>query len=210
MTQKTEEVIRRLRKFSVPELCDGAGLYSAMDYRIKPMVTEKKIVGPALTVRIPVGEGAIITEALEQVKPGQVIVIAGGGCCSYSYWGDHRSICAKFVKAEGVVIDGAFRDIEECEKVGFPVYAKGIIPGAALKNGVGALNVPVNCGGVAVNPGDLIVGDRNGVCVICPDEAEQIMERAQRKIAAQEWTIQEMMRTGKVMPRVVCGHSISE
>ena len=205
MQQVSEELIEELRHFSVPELCDGyqPGMYSTMDYEIKPRVTQQKIVGPALTVKVPIGEGAIVTNALEQVKPGEVIVIAGHGNVKSSYWGDHRSFCAKFQKAEGVVIDGAFRDIEGCEEISFPIYAKGVTPGTAGKSGAGALNVPVCCGGVIVNPGDIIVGDRNGVCVIRPDEIEAVLEKTKRKIEAQEWTIAEMKRTGVVMPRVI-------
>ena len=203
MEEILEETLEKLRQFSVPELCDGAGLYNTMDYHIKPMVTKKKIVGPALTVKVPVGEGGIIADAIEQVKPGQVIVIAGHGNCQSSYWGDHRSFCASFQRAEGVVIDGAFRDIHQCEELNFPIYARGITPGTARKSGEGAINVPVSCGGVTVNPGDIIVGDANGVCVIKPEEAEGVIERALKKIKAQEATIKEMKRTGRVLPRVI-------
>lgn len=75
-------------------------------------------------------------------------------------WGDHRSICVSMTGAAGVVIDGAFRDVENCEKAGFPIFAKGLTCGTAGKTGKGAIQVPVNCGGVVVCPGDLVVGDR--------------------------------------------------
>lgn len=205
MQKVSKELLEKLRQFTVPELCDGfePGMYSTMDYEIQRKVTQKKIVGTALTVKVPAGEGAIVTNALEIVQPGEVIVIAGQGNMRSSYWGDHRSFCGKFQKAEGVVIDGAFRDIEGCEEIGFPIYARGVTPGTAGKSGAGALNVPVCCGGVSVNPGDIIVGDGNGVCVIRPDHAEAVMEKARRKIEAQQWTIEEMKRTGVVMPRVI-------
>ncbi len=104
--------------------------------------------------------------------------------------------------AEGVVIDGAFRDLEDCERAGFPIYAKGLTCGTAAKSGAGAINVPVSCGGVCVNPGDLIIGDVNGVCVLRPDEAEAVMERAMKKRILQEKVIQEMRQTGVVNPKV--------
>ncbi|MGN0295559.1 MAG: RraA family protein [Lachnospiraceae bacterium] len=203
MSGISNELLEKLRLFSVPELCDGCGSYHTMDYHIKPMVTRQKIVGPAFPIYVPSGEGAIIADALTEVKKGDVIVIAGHGHCCSSYWGDHRSICAKFAGAEGVVIDGAFRDIEGCETAGFPVYARALTPGTAAKSGAGAVNVPVRCGGVLVNPGDIIVGDRNGVCVIAPEDVEMVIRRAERKIKAQEWTIQEMMRTGVILPKVI-------
>ena len=79
MEKKIKELVEELRNYSVPELCDGmeGGLYHTMDYQIKPHVTQQKIVGPAFTVKVPVGEGAIVTNALEQVGEGEVIVIAG-------------------------------------------------------------------------------------------------------------------------------------
>ncbi len=203
MSRNIDELIAKLRKYSVPELCDGMFLYNTMNCNIKPMVTTKKIVGPAFTVKVPSGEGSIVTSALEQLNQGDVIVIAGHGNCKSSYWGDHRSYCAKFQNAEGVVIDGAFRDIDECEEIGFPIYAINTTPGTASKSGLGELNVTVSCGGVVVNPGDIIVGDRNGVCVIPQEKVEEVIEKAKAKVEAQEWTINEMKRTGKVMPRVI-------
>ena len=200
--EKERELLERLREFTVPELCDGAGVFSAMDYHIKPWIGRTKIVGRALTVKVPAGEGAIVSRAIELAGEGDVIVIAGQGVCQCSYWGDHRSLCARLQGAEGVVIDGAFRDLEGCEKAGFPVFARALTCGTAQKTGEGQINVPVSCAGVAVNPGDFIVGDVNGVCVIPRDQAETVLERAAKKVAAQKRTAEEMERTGKAITRI--------
>ena len=200
--EKERELFERLREFTVPELCDGAGVFSAMDYHIKPGIGRTKIVGRALTVKVPAGEGAIVSRAIELAGEGDVIVIAGQGVCQCSYWGDHRSLCARLQGAEGVVIDGAFRDLEGCEEAGFPVFARALTCGTAQKTGEGQINVPVSCAGVAVNPGDFIVGDVNGVCVIPRDQAETVLERAAKKVAAQKRTAEEMERTGKAITRI--------
>lgn len=200
--EKVKALLERLREFSTPELCDGAGLYHSMDHHLRHYVGKKKIVGTAVTVDVPSGEGGFVADAILHLQEGDVLVIAGKGNCDSSYWGDHRSICAQMLKAEAVVVDGAFRDIDGCEQAGFPIFARGITCGTALKSGVGAVNVPVSCAGVVVYPGDFIVGDRNGVCVIRPEEAEQVMERALDKRLRQEATIQEMVRTGKVLTKV--------
>ena len=200
--EKERELFERLREFTVPELCDGAGVFSAMDYHIKPWIGRTKIVGRALTVKVPAGEGAIVSRAIELAGEGDVIVIAGQGVCQCSYWGDHRSLCARLQGAEGVVIDGAFRDLEGCEEAGFPVFARALTCGTAQKTGEGQINVPVSCAGVAVNPGDFIVGDANGVCVIPRDQAETVLERAAKKVAAQKRTAEEMERTGKAITRI--------
>lgn len=200
--EKERELFERLREFTVPELCDGAGVFSAMDYHIKPWIGRTKIVGRALTVKVPAGEGAIVSRAIELAGDGDVIVIAGQGICQCSYWGDHRSLCARLQGAAGVVIDGAFRDLEGCEEAGFPVFARALTCGTAQKTGEGQINVPVSCAGVAVNPGDFIVGDVNGVCVIPRDQAETVLERAAKKVAAQKRAAEEMERTGKAVTRI--------
>ena len=200
--EKERELFERLREFTVPELCDGAGVFSAMDYHIKPWIGRTKIVGRALTVKVPAGEGAIVSRAIELAGEGDVIVIAGQGVCQCSYWGDHRSLCARLQGAAGVVIDGAFRDLEGCEEAGFPVFARALTCGTAQKTGEGQINVPVSCAGVAVNPGDFIVGDVNGVCVIPRDQAETVLERAAKKVAAQTRAAEEMERTGKAVTRI--------
>ena len=201
--ENKKEIIAKLRGFSTPELCDGMGAFRAMDYHIKPRAGREKIAGTAFTVDVPNGEGGIIADAILQLSEGDVLVVAGKGCCACSYWGDHRSICAKLMKAEAVVIDGAMRDIEGCEEADFPVFAAGITCGTAGKTGEGQIGVPVTCGGVTVNPGDFIVGDRNGGVVLRPEEAETGMENALDKRRRQEETIRIMRENGKVITKVL-------
>lgn len=202
-TRPPKELIERLRAFTTPELCDGAGLYHSMDYRIKPWIGRTKIVGPAVTVDVPSGEGDIVADAILELQEGDVLVVAGKGNCDCSYWGDHRSVCASLIRAEGVVIDGAFRDLEGCEAEGFPIYAKGLTCGTAAKSGAGAINVPVSCGGVCVRPGDIVMGDVNGVCVLTQEEAEGVIERALKKIEKQKYTLAEMKRTGQIYTKLL-------
>lgn len=202
MDEKLKSITEQLREFTTSELCDGAIDYHTMDYHIKRRVSDKKIVGPAFTVNPPKGVSGIIPDAILAMNPGEVMVVAGKECCNHSYWGDHRSICASMKGLEGVVIDGAFRDLEGCMEVGFPIFARSVTPGSCAKAAEGELNVPILCGGVEVCPGDLIVGDCNGIIVIKPEEAELVMERARKKIAAQNAVIERMRQTGEILPRV--------
>lgn len=196
------EILTLLRDFSTPELCDGAGLYHSMDYRIKPRISMKKIIGTAVTVDVPTGEGAMVAQAIHALTPGDILVVAGRGNCDCSYWGDHRSLCAQMIGAAGVVIDGAYRDHEGCQEIGFPIFAKALTCGTAGKSGAGAINVPVSCGGVTVHPGDIVVGDVNGVCVFPPEQARDIMRKALEKRKAQEAVIAEMKRTGTIITKI--------
>lgn len=202
MLNEERELLKRLKTFYVPELCDGSENPQVMHHEIKPRVNRKPIAGTAVTVDVPSGEGKIVAEAIHTLSEGDVLVVSGKGNCEFSYWGDHRSICAGMKQAEGVVIDGAFRDLEGCEKAGFPVYAKALTCRTAAKTGEGKIQVPVLCGGVTVNPGDLIIGDVNGVIVMRPDEAEAVMERAMKKRTAQEKVLEEMRWSGKVITQM--------
>lgn len=193
-------LIERVRKFSTPELCDGTIVYNAMDYRIKPMVTTSKIAGPAVTLKLTLGDSLLVTKALSVAKPGDVLVIDGRGSGNNALWGDHRSLIAKKLGLEGVVIDGAFRDIDENERIGFPIYAKAVTCGSSTKNSHGEVNISISCGGVVVNPGDIVVGDRNGVCVVPLEYAEQILRNAQEKTYKLTLLKAEIERTGKIIP----------
>ncbi len=203
MEASIQALVRQLREFSTPELCDGCTERRVMDYHIKPRISEQKIVGPALTVDVPEDDGGFILTAIEALLPGQVLVIAGKAYPAASYWGDHRSLCAQMKQSEGVVIDGLFRDLEGCREIGLPIYARGVIPCSAKKGNQGQLNVPVLCGGVKVCPGDLIVGDCNGVLVLRPEEVPAVLEKTRKKVAAQAYTIRKMKDTGEVIPRIL-------
>lgn len=197
------ETLEKIRQFSSPELCDAIDRDINLDSNIKFFVGNKTVVGRAYTVDVPSGEGLIVTKAIENLSKGDVLIIAGKGNTNLSYWGDHRSICAKFMKAEAVIIDGAMRDIDGCEEVGFPIFARGICPKTAKKNDVGNLNTRVLCWGILIEPGDIIFGDRNGVLCLKDSDVLSVIERAEEKRKNQEYTISEMFRTGKVLPRII-------
>ena len=191
-----KELMCELARFSTPELCDGMEDFRAMCWEIKPFVGGR-IIGRAYTVDAPAGSSNLVTRAIEEAAEGDVIVIAGHGNCYGSLWGDHRSLCASLRKAAGVVIDGAFRDIEGCREAGFPVYARAVVCGALKKSDYGALKGPVCCGGVPVEQGDIICGDENGVVVIKPQEAEGVVERAPAKAKRQAEVRAEVLKTGR-------------
>lgn len=178
------ELLARVAQFSTPELCDGMEPYHAMYYEVKPWVGGK-IVGPAFTADVPMGSSDLVARAIDQAREGDILVLAGKGNCCGSLWGDFKSLCAKSRKLCGVVIDGAFRDLNGCKEVGFPIYARAVVCGAVEKTDYGALNVPVSCAGVVVRPGDIVVGDENGVCVLPFEQVENILARAGAKAEKQ-------------------------
>lgn len=198
---KLEELVEELRQFSTTELCDGMTEYRVLDPAIHRMVTEKKMVGPAFPVEIPAGVSGLLPDALMQIQSGQVLVIDAKGYTKQTCWGDYRSFCAALKNVEGIVIDGMFRDLEGCEEAGVPIFARGTIPRAGGKERLGCINVPICLGEVTIRPGDLIVGDADGIIVLRPEEAEAVMKRAREKADREAQAIRYMKETGILVPR---------
>lgn len=127
--------------------------------------------------------GVMVGRALDMVKPGDVIVVDGGGYCDRALIGEIMVAIAKSRGAVGYVIDGSIRDIDNISSNDFPVFARDFIHLGPYKDGPGAINIPVSIGGMMVHPGDIILGDADGIVAIAPDEAEALLvaTRAQQK-----------------------------
>lgn len=197
-----KDICRRLSAYSVPELCDGMDYPEAMDSGIRRYVGTGTVVGTALTVKVPAGQSGLVPEAILRLREGEVLVISGRGHVLHSFWGDHRSLCAKKLGAAAVVIDGAFRDLEGCRAVGLPLFARGLTAVTAGKEKAGVIGEALACGGLVVRTGDLIAADENAVCVIRPEEAERLLARTYRKTQAQKAVEAEMEQTGQIIPNI--------
>jgi 4-hydroxy-4-methyl-2-oxoglutarate aldolase len=180
-------IIEELRGYEVAWISDSMDL-NLMDREIRPIFQgAPRIVGPAVTVTVPPGDFLMIAAALKKVRPGDVLVIDGRGDTSRALWGEYFSTWARGLGVAGIVIDGAARDTGDIEALGFPVFARATTPRRPSLNGQGEVNVPVSCGGVCVLPGDLVVGDREGVIVIPMRHLDKILRRV-RATAERERT----------------------
>ncbi|WP_319528860.1 RraA family protein [uncultured Cohaesibacter sp.] len=150
---------------------------------IKPFHRSGVMVGRALTIKVVPGSNGFIHRALDVVKPGDVLVVDGGGYVDRALIGEIMVAIAKSRGAAGYVIDGAIRDIDNISCNDFPVFARDFIHLGPYKDGPGALNVPVTIGGMMVHPGDIVLGDADGVVAFSPEEAEDLLvcTRAQQK-----------------------------
>ena len=146
--------------------------------RIRPVWRGARLAGPALTVRADPGEHPAVLRALEQATAGDVIVVDGGGFLERALWGGRMSKLARDRGVAGVVIDGAVRDVGEIAEIGFAVFAAGVAPTPPLREGGGETGSAITCGGIAVSPGDLVVGDADGVVVVPQAELGEIIARA--------------------------------
>jgi len=179
------ELVAKARRFQASILADVGGRRGTLGGRIQPLSRAMKVAGPAFTVEVRPGDNLMIHAALALARPGDVIVVDGKGDLSCALTGALMAAHAHKAGIAGFVIDGAVRDTEECARGDFPVFAAGANPNGPLKNSGGRINWPVSLAGTAVNPGDLIVGDADGVVVVPRETADGIVGAAQAKVDAE-------------------------
>lgn len=181
-----QELIDRIKKLSPAQLCDGMEKLGierngCMDASLMPLDSNKVLIGTACTVDTEDGDNFPIHVAIYQGKPGYVLVVAGKGYTERAYMGDLMGSSAEAVGLNGIIIDGYVRDKVGLSQLSIPIYAKGIMQRSPSKKGPGEINTVVTCAGVKVTPGDLILGDYDGVTVVPRDRIEEILEAAEKK-----------------------------
>ncbi len=176
-----KEVMEGFRSLPAANVADVMGRSCAMSSEIHTMLphTDAILVGPALTVRARPGDNLMIHKALNLAEEGDVIVISNEGDRSQSLLGAIIVAYARSKKIGGIIADGPIRDVDEIASLGVPVYATGSTPGGPYKEGPGEVNTPISCGGVSVNPGDIILADSDGVIVIPRKDAAAVLNEAQ-------------------------------
>ncbi|MHC1632014.1 MAG: 3-hexulose-6-phosphate synthase [Methanotrichaceae archaeon] len=193
---RDEEIISLLKEVSNPNISDAMHRKGAMR-NIMPINTGVKIIGTAITVQTFEGDWAKSVEAIDLAGPGNVIVIYNGSRY-ISCWGGLATLSCKQKGIEGVVIDGAVRDVDEVRDLGYPIFASAITPNAGEPKGMGEINAEITCGGQTVRPGDFIVGDDCGVVVIPRERAYEIARRA-KEVEKTESRLYEEIRRGKTL-----------
>lgn len=171
--------------------------FGFMDVGIRPVYPGARLAGPARTVQVPGFDGTVMRALLERIQPGDVVVVDRLGDNKFACWGDVMALRARTVGAVGVVIDGAATDPVEIEAMDFPTFSRSISPITTRRHGIeGRIDVDISAGGVVVHPGDLVIGDMNGVVVLQPDEAEEFVGKALEVADA----TREKIRRGEVPP----------
>jgi len=187
------DILAALREIPVAALSDNMhrniGSTGLHPYH-RPMAGT--MAGTAVTARSRGGDNLTYLRALEFCRPGDVLVINAGGDLNNAVVGGILSFYAAHIGVVGVVIDGAIRDVAEVRAREFPVYARGVTHRGPYKDGPGEINVPVSVGGMVVNPGDIVVGDQDGLMAFAPDEAAQLIEKARAHLATEAETIRAM------------------
>jgi 4-hydroxy-4-methyl-2-oxoglutarate aldolase len=193
-------LLAKLEGAQTGHIVDAMQGRAALDHRIKPVDPAcSQFVGAALPCQPGADDNLAILAALALAQPGDVIVAAGDGFCSTASVGDNVTMMAKNKGVVAIVIDGMARDSYGIVPVGLPVFARGITPNSCVKSGPGRVGLPIVCGGVTVEPGDVVLGDRDGVVVIAQAKLEAIVA-ALDEIRRMEEEMQKKIRAGLTHP----------
>jgi len=198
----SKKLIEKFKGIPAANIADCMNRFFCVDAKIK-MINEKKglqMIGSALTVMTRTVDILLVHKAIDMAQPGDIIVIAAEGDTHSAILGEIMAHMAEKKGVAGYLIDGCIRDSEAIQEMDFPVFAIGVSPKGPYKDGPGEINFPVSCGGVIINPGDIIVGDRDGVVVIPPSEAEMIYQEA-KKVLEKETKILEEIKKGNMGDR---------
>lgn len=187
------ELVEKFKNFPVANIDDAMGRTSALDQNIRP-VNKTKLIGPAFTVKVAQGDNLFLHKAMDLAKAGDVIVIDSLGTENRAIFGELMATYCKIKGVTGIITDGCIRDSEELETwEDMAVYASGISPNGPYKNGPGEIGTTITIGNQVIRPGDILVGDGDGIVVIKPEDAEEVLERV-REINDKEEKIMETMK----------------
>lgn len=189
------EIVAIFHDLASATVHEASGKKGSVDNDIKAIATGVKICGPALTVQCAPGDNLMLHKALEIAQPGDVIVVNVAGEYGYGYWGGLMAVSAMSRGVAGLAIDGCVRDSSEIIEMGFPTFCRGFAIQGTVKNTLGLVNYPTVFGKVMVEPGDLILGDDDGIVIVKRSECKDVIEKTLKRINAENEKI-AVLKTG--------------
>jgi RraA family protein len=202
-----EATVRRFRELPVANVSDVMSRMSAGGPRLRPLHAGGGMAGPALTVKTRPGDNLMVHKALKVAEPGDVIVVDAGGDLNNAIVGELMLSHAIQIRLAGVVINGAVRDSAWIRAHDFPVFAAGVTHRGPYKDGPGEINVPIALDGMVIEPGDLVIGDDDGLLCVPFDDTDALYEAARTKREAEEKTLAATM-AGRLDPKTWVDESL--
>jgi 4-hydroxy-4-methyl-2-oxoglutarate aldolase len=181
----SKELTERFSKLGTATVHEASGRQGAVNPAIQPIRKGLRLCGPAFTVQCAPGDNLMLHKALEKAQPGDVLVAAVGGYPEGGYFGGLMAVSAVARRLGGLAIDGCIRDSEEIIAMGFPIFARGFCIRGTSKAVAGLINHPTVFGGIVVQPGDLILGDDDGLVVVARADAQSVVEKALQRVEAE-------------------------
>jgi len=195
-----QTVVDELARLGVATIHEAMGKLNLVDPGVQLRCPGCSCAGYAVTVSMRAADNLLVHKATTLAKAGDVLVIDACGYTKGGLWGEMLSLVAKMVGLRGVFIDGAVRDLEQIRKVGVPIWSRAVHAGGTDKNAVGTINTPIVFAGTSVNPGDIVVGDADGIVVVPASRAEEVMKLSQAR---------ETKEAG-MKDKIAAGHTLYE
>lgn len=189
------KIVEAFREVGSATAHEAMGRKGNLDYRIRQLYPGMKVCGPAMTCRCYEMDNMTIHAAAHYAKPGDVLVVTMGGYPQQGPFGECMSTLCQTRGIEGLVIDSGVRDGEQIKKLGFPIFSDGHCVNGTIKENFGNVGYPISIGGQVVNPGDIVIGDDDGVVVVPLEKAEEILKLSQQRLA-DEIIIRDKFRHG--------------